>query len=309
MKYIFLIFMVLLYQNECYACAVDGSHEDTFDEIENLQQAITEKLLFNGAPEEQFENASCRASAIPDVNAYLQEIDSDRSDKRVKNFRFENEPKVLVDAFKDMVPRYNGHPQSSCTTVLCAVDEIWGAELGRKLLYMKIHHGYNGSEHAYTRAIQFTVPQIDKVLLALGDLPPEYEKIGRDGNQRLTVSPVGDVSSGNSAAAADATIKLYDVWKNHTNYTQQYTLFHEFAHNIGSLNRRIDQSSEWRRLSRECEVSEYGNTNQREDFAETVMAYRYNSRHLKRKCPEKYEILKTRIFSGREYIDPASCER
>lgn len=244
---------------------------------------------------------------MPDVNAYLQTITSDRDDARVKNFRFQDEPKALVDAFKDMTKRYNNHPQSECTTVLCAVDEIWGPEIGRKLLYMKVRHGYNGSEHAFSDAIQFTAPQLDKVLLALGDLPAQYERVGRNGNQRLTVSPVGDRHSSQPAAAADAEIRLYDVWKNHANYTQQYTLFHEFAHNIGTLNDRFDQSSEWRGLARACSVSEYGNTNQREDFAESIMAYRYDPRGLKRRCPEKYEVLKTRIFSGREFIDRSSC--
>lgn len=60
---------------------------------------------------------------------------------------------------------------------------------------------------------------------------------------------------------------------------------------------------DWEADENHCRVSNYGSTNPDEDFAETASAYRYNARDLQKRCPEKYEWMKARVFDNYEYLD------
>ena len=93
----------------------------------------------------------------------------------VHGVSFENEPKELVDAFKQLTTRtslygssygvkeaqiniqgsYQINPESK--QVQCALEKIWGETLGQKILYMKLQHGYNSSELAFDDAFRFTI--------------------------------------------------------------------------------------------------------------------------------------------------------
>lgn len=286
-------------------CKLEGSHDDIAAPFQDLLNEV--QLMHNAANEKQFANSPCKTTEAPDVNVFLGTLQEDLDSKRVEGFRLVDQPEILINAFKDLAKNYRPvGQQSQCSTVLCAVDSIWGPEVGRKLLYMKIKHGYNGSEYANSRSDRFTSRELDKVLITLGDLPPHMQRIGRNGNQRLVPAPPGVVHPGNPLAVGDAAITLYQGWRSNSDYIQQYTLFHEYAHNLGDLNRDIDRTAEWRELAT-CQVSNYGNTNQVEDFAESVMAYRYNGQGLKENCPDKFDLIKNRVFNGIEYTDYRSC--
>jgi len=55
-------------------------------------------------------------------------------------------------------------------------------------------------------------------------------------------------------------------------------------------------------------VSVYGMTLHDEDFAESVVAYRYNPELLMARSPEKYKYLRTHVFSGIEYTSEDLCK-
>jgi hypothetical protein len=48
-------------------------------------------------------------------------------------------------------------------------------------------------------------------------------------------------------------------------------------------------------------ISKYGETNPAEDFAESMVAYRYDPEKLKKVSIEKYNYIKENVFSGREF--------
>lgn len=285
---------------------MEGSHDDIAAPFAAILEEV--QLMHNAASETQFANAPCKTTEAPDVIPFLESITENTQNKKVKNFRLVDQPKQLVDAFKDMVKNYPSRDASQCQSVLCAVDEIWGPEIGKKLLFMKLKHGYNGSEYANSNSVRFTSQELDHVLISLNDLPPHMQKIGRNGNQRLTPAPPAAVHPKSPMASADAAITLYNRWRSDSAYLKGYALFHEYAHNLGDLNRNVDNTSEWRELAA-CHVSEYGNTNQVEDFAESVMAYRYNGPRLKQSCPQKFDLIRDRVFNGVEYLDERSCLR
>ena len=55
-------------------------------------------------------------------------------------------------------------------------------------------------------------------------------------------------------------------------------------------------------------VSTYGTRNPSEDFAESIVAYRYNPKPMKDSCPDKYNYIKDIIFDGIEYLDESGCK-
>ncbi|MEX1098953.1 MAG: hypothetical protein WEB87_00920, partial [Bacteriovoracaceae bacterium] len=56
-------------------------------------------------------------------------------------------------------------------------------------------------------------------------------------------------------------------------------------------------------------VSQYGETNPAEDFAESVAAYRYNPEALKNASLEKYEFIKNKVFQGVEFDSSEKCSQ
>lgn len=54
-------------------------------------------------------------------------------------------------------------------------------------------------------------------------------------------------------------------------------------------------------------ISEYGETNPAEDFAETMSAYRFKPELLKEISPKKYEFIKKNVFGGIEFTSKRKC--
>ncbi len=256
----------------------------------------------------QYNQAACKTYEVPEYDWWLENQDfGQRRDREVKGYRFNDQPEELINAFKDIVKNMPER-RSSCTTVLCAVDEIWGPQVGRKILYVRARHGFNTSELAFPDSRRLSSSELDDILITLGDLPPEMKGIGRGGNQRMTLANPGIFSaSGNREASADSTIIFFEPWRNSRDrFGRQYALFHEFGHNVSEIRGDLDGSPAWRALT-SCRVSNYGNTNNREDFTESFVMYRFNGRGLQQKCPEKYAFLKQHAYQGREYLDESQC--
>lgn len=264
-------------------------------------------LEWNAVSPTQYENAFCKNQEVPDYDQWLaSQAAPVRPRQSIKGFEFQGQSQKLLDAFRD-ITRNMPARESSCTSVLCAVDEIWGPHIGRRILYVRARHGFNTSELAFRNTRRLTHTELDDILITLSDLPPELEMVGQGGNQRMTLAAEGVTHPTIPEAAADAAINFYDRWRGTSRQQRQYGLFHEFGHNISEIRGNLDRSREWRSLEKRCVVSGYGKTDNREDFAEAVMKYRFNGQGLRESCPEKYAFLKREAFQGREYLDNSQC--
>lgn len=281
-------------------------------------------LNFWSASQQDWQAAPCKnieAPSLTDIEIYIQEEAGGGSRKRVVGgVNFNGESKRLLKAFKQLAANKNLQQMYAinpgCDKVMCAVEKIWGRELGLKILYMKLKHGFNGSEYAFSDTSRFNIDEIDEALITLADLPPHLQELAL-GDQRLLPSAPGSKHpSGN--AVADSSVKLYDTWRSgqsgfNTSYYRQQTLLHELGHVMGFHGGLFQKHStpEWRGLHKSagCSISVYSNTNHIEDFAESFAAYRYNANNLKETCPAKYEYMKTNIYAGVEYTDDIACTR
>ncbi len=303
-----LLILFVLFSFSSFAGEICDEPSNSFEMPADIVAAIdATSLLWWSVSPTQYKQAVCKTHEAPEYDWWLEnQAAGARRDRQVKGFRFDDQPEDLINAFKDITK--NMPPRSSsCTTVLCAVDEIWGPQVGRKILYVRARHGYNTSELAFQNTRRLSSPELDSIMKTLGDLPPDMEKIGRGGNQRMTLEAEGVVSSSNAEASADSSIKFFDKWRTtKDDFTRQYALFHEFGHNVSEIRGNLDDSREWKGMT-SCQVSKYGNTNNVEDFTESFVMYRFNGRGLQQKCPEKYAFLKQHAFRGREYLDESQC--
>jgi hypothetical protein len=82
------------------------------------------------------------------------------------------------------------------------------------------------------------------------------------------------------------------------------TITHEVGHNVyHNLDER--QREAWSEINTHSApdefASDYAQTNEREDFAESYMAYVHDAEYLKAISPAKYEFMRQYIFERREY--------
>ena len=280
------------------------------------------QMAFWSASEDDFYSAPCKVRGAPtlsEIDDYLANINGRKLDANHNGVSFINESKLLLKAYKDLTGNKDIEKKlgigSHCQSVLCAVEKIWGDELGKKLLYMRVKHGFNGSEYAFSDASRFELSEIDQVLETLTDLPSSLQPLGRGGNQRLAPAAVGSLYQYKKVAgnvSADAEIKLYDVWRNSPNdYMRQYALFHELGHNVARTKGHTYSPIDFKALHElpACAVSKYGETNTAEDFAETFAAYRYNGSALKASCPAKFDYMKKNFYAEVEFTDEVACNR
>lgn len=292
--------------------------------------------LFYGASENQILNAPFKSMDLPTketikglINEYT--LNDEIIDQEVNGFYFINESKKMIEVFKHLTtpPSFAKtiveFPASSCEKVTCAIDEIWGSDLGPKILYIFIKHKFNASEYAYIKSSRLKISEINDIILSLDDLPEHLIPIPKRRFQRLNHFERGDYLPAYGIVPAIASVILFDAWSLLTSPRRQYTVYHELGHNIGEKNKRIDLSDDWVKLgdwkleegetirdeysvwyindhSKGCFISEYAKKHPMEDFAESVAAYRYNGINFKAKCPLKYNFMKTKIFKDIEFI-------
>jgi hypothetical protein len=133
---------------------------------------------------------------------------------------------------------------------------------------------------------------------------------------------------GQERVIANASVEIFDLWNDQSPEEKRYTLNHELGHALAGVT-RIDDNQKWLKLSGwetttkvvggkkeqvlklnkpEKIISKYGLTNNWEDFAESVSAYRYNPKKLKEISPEKYALIKEVIFDNVEYTSEEACK-
>lgn len=287
----------------------------------------------------QLKIAPCKTLGPQPIDQIKREITQKSGQQLVNDQVFgieiENDSPILIQALKTLTTRTAKHggtwggihePQIDlqakfsinpvCNKVLCAVEKIWGSDLGPKILWIFLKHGYNTSEYAFDSTERFTLEELNDVVMTLQDLPSHLVPLGHSGNQRLV--PIAKTDT--TTVIANSTIILMTSWRKKSSLTRQQTLFHELGHNLST--RFLDKqglkewqgysgweptSSSWRAAKDACLMSEYSKATPGEDFAESVVAYRYDANNLKNKCPEKYEFIRTKVL-GTEYLDSGMCE-
>jgi hypothetical protein len=278
------------------------------------------------------------------LRAWATEGGAQTESRTIHGISFENESSRMLDLFDRLTTRrgFGGRPlaadkqpsfRSNCRKVDCALAEIFGAGRGRRLAYLSARLGMNASHLAIAPddpppPQAFSQAHLDEIILAVQDFPPSLLPL-RDNvyGDRRDIDLRHTTESGGRGVVANATITLFPPWQNQNRNERRSTLVHELGHSLANFG-ELAESEEWWRYSgwrppaggtraadwfearatrRGTCVSEYGCTNPHEDFAESVVAYRYNPAHLRRVSPEKYEFLKNTLFDGLEYTSEEAC--
>ncbi len=284
------------------------------DQVDFLK--IINEVNLDRPSDEEILNAHCKTKSPPTLKvmeSFISKSSKKSKNEVINNVELLNDSPEAIEAFKDLttnralfggnITKENQVPiqakyaiNPSCKKVLCAVEKIWGKELGTKLLYMKMKHHLNGSELAYSdedmKVVRLKTEEIDDMLMALGDLPEDYQSIFK--NQHIVHIVFNENISTN---IANASIMVYDKWVNLSRAQRQYAMFHEFSHNISNRNGDQCSSEDWKNLngwktsedgkkwtfdqSKNCLMTKYSRGNPSEDFAEALSTYRYNPKKLK----------------------------
>ena len=213
-----------------------------------------------------------------------------------------------------------------CQKVICAAQEIYGVREGLQLLYLLAKEGMNASVYpSYLELRPWTAVELDLIIGAFSDYPPTLFAKGFRG-QILHFSKPFSKSIAFTYQTPRLQIYFNPSFDHRSALMKRATIFHEIAHHFGAQD-DLDRSPEWIQMSAwksrpgpwspvpetaliwkmrnpSKRVSQYGLTNPLEDFAESMVSYRYDGDRLKAHVPEKYEFMK-KVFKGAEYLRSA----
>lgn len=338
MKALLLISLLTLDLYAADGCKIEVE-KNQFQDVE----ALGKHLEWHGADNSQMQKAACKTLATPsleEMRSFLNKFTSKTkgtASQNVYGVSLEKESPAMIDLFKKLTTAKDGFGffeekenqknfqkefsiNPECKKVDCAVTKIWGEEQGIKMLYILAKHNFNTSEYAFSNSDRLKSDELDDILMAMEDLPKHLIPVGAT-NQRFTHFSRGyKLKNQSDRVAANAVVMLFDTWSNEPRFERQYSAFHEISHNIGSRLGRLDESPGWLKLSgwvkkgddwskgdKACFFTQYSMGNPFEDFAESLSTYRYNPKDFKKKCPEKYNFIKEKVFKGIEYTSNQTC--
>lgn len=251
----------------------------------------------------------------------------------INGISFENETPENLNTFRLLtskldildrpIPSQTRNFRSSCKSVSCALKQIFG-ETSTQLHYLNQKFGFNGSHLSYDGTSPWKKRDLDVALLAINDYPDGLFPL--EPNKRFVRAANG---TGEEGVYANATITVFDHWDTQTNEQKRATIFHELAHNVSGMS-KMDESERWKAKSgwenttkivngKKVTISEalysytivsnYGMTNEWEDFAESVVAYRYNPKALQEVDPDKFTFMKKFVFDNVEYTSQKACSQ
>jgi len=296
------------------------------------------------ADKKDVQRAKCRKDipSLKEIEQYINGLASvgAKENREINGVTFEGESKELLDVFYglttslDLFGRedesitqfdYQGafEVNPDCKKVVCAIEKIFGKNIGLKMFYLKHKYGFNSSPFVYINSDILRESEIDNFIQAAQDFPSFVFPI--DQNRQMTKFKRGytlKFYEGKSGVVANAMMTFFDSWSELKNDEMRvYTASHELGHYIaGELDLDDDPrwlalsgwedlgGSNWRNDCKKCFVSNYAKSSPAEDFAETVAAYRYNPELLKKKSPKKYIFVKEAVYRGLEYTDPNLCQ-
>lgn len=310
--------------------------------------ANTERNPWWGASESQVQTAVCR-ERLPRTAQELRNFFAIMEDRFVKNsdggtsqlfdLKLENQPGTLVRSLYELLtpgpvfnqkvkqiekPKNRFHIGDDCTRSACIAEKIFGPTIGLQMLYLQSEFHINTSPYSYDDSTAFTEDELWDILAALELLPPGNLPFHL--NQKLTHYPR---ETSERTLLANATMGFYTRWSKAHPHHRQYIVLHEFAHNYGSnfvddlanLDEWLTVTG-WERTPENRElfkrpaddhdgglISGYSKTNPREDFAESVSAYRLNPFELRELSPSRYNFIRDTVFDGLEFTHTEACER
>lgn len=302
----------------------------------SLNSWATEELPWWAASAEEVLQAPCKSQRPPTaefMEASLKKVAGTSQSKMLHGISFKNENSSLLQLFSDLHIydlSLRGKPElrfsSSCTQVLCAMKEIYGETEGVQLLFLLKTFGFNGSHLRTSKASAWYASELNEILQALQDYPLHLYPVTY--NKRLIHFTRGQRYSFGENIIANASMEIFDRWNELPFGERQQTFLHELGHTL-AYRQRLDTSAEWLSIAGwkevqktvdgrsykdyvlekpEKAVSEYGTVNPSEDFAESVVAYRFKGRDLLAKQKEKYLFLKTKIFANQEFLSEDQCK-
>ena len=331
--FILLLFFVFFAHAHEENCSFSGHTEIV--EITNLAK----NLNFEAASPGNIQNAHCLRQNPFTEQEMKQWLDSQSSrpvnSRTINGITFKNESQENLKAFEHLTtaldifgkkePARQKKFNSKCINVQCAVKEIFGNQVGMQLLFMQRKFGMNGSHLHNENADSWRKSELDHIMLSLSDFPDGVLPI-RD-SKTLVKFKRGYQRRGGDNTIANAVIEVFDLWNEEGPEFKRMTITHELGHVIAGES-KLDDSPEWMNLGgwkeetkivngekvssvssskKETMVSKYGMTNNWEDLAESVVAYRYNPAALKNASPEKYDLIKKLIFDNVEYTSERAC--
>ena len=307
---------------------------------------VQREINFWSASDDEISSAFCKTKKAPtlqEMKAYNEKaMNGSRSSRVVHGVNFNNDSKIAIKTFEDLTTfthtigqkiwpsgqtriqeKFQLNPD--CEKVSCAIDKIWGEELGTRLVYLYHKYGFNASELAHMHSQRFDPKDLDEIMKGLNDMPEDFFPIGKNRRLARYQAPPTAPLDPNSKVVADANITLFDNYFKNSDISKHYTIFHEVshnhAHNIGKNKVSADYDPKWLALSgwvkkgmdwsssgEGCFASIYGETNPAEDWAESMSAYRYNGVKFLARCPEKYAYMKENVFNGLEYTSEKACQ-
>jgi hypothetical protein len=333
-------FFILLLMASPLVIAQDRECSSLHPELDDLLK-MSKHIEWEAASINDVKKAHClRKTNITEqeMNNWLAtNQSSDKVSKKINGISFENESPENLKSFQFLTNATNffGRPDpsrqksfsSKCKKVDCAVKEIFGKEVGTQLLFMQRKYGMNGSHIARDNSSSWKKSELDVILLSLTDFPEGVLPFEED--RPLVHFSRGYMRGpGQERVIANASVEIFDLWNDQSPEEKRYTLNHELGHALAGVT-RIDDNQKWLKLSGwetttkivggkkeqvlklnkpEKIISKYGLTNNWEDFAESVSAYRYNPKKLKEISPEKYALIKEVIFDNVEYTSEEACK-
>jgi hypothetical protein len=250
----------------------------------------------------------------------------------VAGFRLVAQPASLVKAFQEITARLPSRTltlsDADCHDVSCASRAAFGQDTGTRVLLLAAAHRYNGASLVDRVTGAWTPAQFDLVISAFGDLPAatfintnnEYRAFRDD---PASLSPGAALASRGVGVAAEAGegqpgITVYPGFHQVSARERRAIVVHEMAH---EFTRGLADGGQWKTAwaaaaaldaaqageNETSFASGYAQTNIDEDFAESVVAYRYSAALLLRRAPHRYAILRQQMFAGVEYGVAARC--
>jgi hypothetical protein len=221
-----------------------------------------------------------------------------------------------------------------CEDVVCTVKKIWG-NAGLKMLYTKMKYQVNTSQlfmkyYSLEGIMEFQLwdeDELNDVILTLQDLPHSLYPL------RGEQLPILRIKEGiqKDKTVGNAIISFYPLYGKLNSSQRQMHTMHELAHAISDGLGELDVSQEWKDLSgweyqgmgdngkpqwksaaveyTDFFVTPYAATNPYEDFAESLVAYRYNGEEFKKFFPSKYRFIQNNVFKGLEFTSQQSCKK
>ncbi|MFA5584733.1 MAG: hypothetical protein WDA09_11015, partial [Bacteriovoracaceae bacterium] len=323
MKYLIFSLLFLTFNVSAHEACMEPL-PGSLEELLELQK----KLHWHAASDRDVKRAHCLRTknfTEEEMKQWMKENDGKIIDSTVHGISFEGESEENINAFRHLTTAltYTRRPDpnrqktfsSSCKKVQCAMEEIFGKSTATQLLFMHRKFGMNGSHLSYVNADPWRKNELDTLLLALNDFPegilPSQE------NKQMIRFKRGYMRNGGENVIANAVMEFFDPFNEQSIWQRRTTVTHEIAH-VLALESKIAEDPQWLSLGDWEEktkveggktsskntspnrraVSMYGEANHHEDFAEAVVAYRYNPQLLKSISPEKYELIKTVVFDN-----------